>query len=229
MNSELYNFHLCSLAAPSTQQLLLSSSSNCDSGVQTPYCISWNGGLLADAELITLAATARETIQRPPVPSPLWILLPLPLPCQQGGSVLTHWVLPMCLYQLQVELCNQLDGAAVKYVLTALQDEFHISFVASSVTLRSASSNMCSALDQPSVVNAYPQRELASSQIMGPFSTSPNPVLQVSWFGVIPKSNQPGKWLLILDFPSPSQRATVLMMGSRSPFFCTACNSGLLH
>ena len=117
-------------------------------------------------------------------------------------------VSPMCLYQFQVELCNQLDGGAVKYALTGLQGGFCINFEASSVSLRSASSNMRSALDQPSVINAYPQTEFSSSQIVGPFSAPPFSVLQVSWFGVISKEQSTRKMALNLGFPIPL-RATV--------------------
>lgn len=51
----------------------------------------------------------------------------------------------------------------MKYALTGLQGGVCINFEASLVSLRSASSNIRSALDQPSVINAYPQTELASS------------------------------------------------------------------
>ena len=37
----------------------------------------------------------------------------------------------------------------------------------------------------------------------GPFTILPYPELHISRFGVIPKSNQPGQWRLILDLSSP--------------------------
>ena len=110
--------------------------------------------------------------QLSPSPPPLDLVLHIVFPSYLVASILlipVCKVSPMCLYQFQVELCNQLDGGAVKYALTGLQGGFCINFEASSVSLRSASSNMRSALDQPSVINAYPQTEFSSSQIVGPF------------------------------------------------------------
>ena len=40
--------------------------------------------------------------------------------------------------------------------------------------------------------------------MLGPFDLGELPGLHVSKFGVIPKSNQPGKWRLILDLSSPN-------------------------
>ncbi len=50
-------------------------------------------------------------------------------------------------------------------------------------------------------VVAYLESEQLASRIVGPFDSLLN--IQVNRFGVIPKSNQPGKWRLILDLSYP--------------------------
>ena len=114
-----------------------------------------------------------------------------------------HLVSPLQLSQFQAELCDYPDQSAAAYVLTGLREGFHIGFETSSVTLRSASSNMRSALVHPSVIHAYLETEVLHGRVAGPFTSPPFPDLHISCFGVIPKSNQPGKWRLILDLSSP--------------------------
>ena len=63
---------------------------------------------------------------------------------------------------------------------------------------------MRSALDYAEVVDEYLSAELAAGRLAGPFNHPPIPSLQVSPFGVIPKTHQPGKWRLILDLSSPA-------------------------
>ena len=60
---------------------------------------------------------------------------------------------------------------------------------------------MHSALVHPTPVEDYLHTELQASQIIGPIPD--NALIQISRFGVIPKSGQPGKWCLILDLSSP--------------------------
>ena len=114
-----------------------------------------------------------------------------------------HLVSPLQLSQFQAELRDYPDQAAASYVLTGLKEGFHIGFEASSVALRSASSNMHSALVHPSVIDAYLETEVSCGRVAGPFTTLPFPDLHISRFGVIPKNNQPGQWRLILDLSSP--------------------------
>ena len=111
-------------------------------------------------------------------------------------------VTPLQLSQFQAELRDYPDHSAAAYVLTGLRDGFRIGFDASSVSLLSASSNMRSALEHPSVVDDYLQVEVSCGRVAGPFATPPVPGLHVSRFGVIPKNYQPGKWRLILDLSS---------------------------
>ena len=61
---------------------------------------------------------------------------------------------------------------------------------------------MFCSLEHPSVIYAYPETEVSCGRVAGPFSAPPLSGLHVSRFGIIPKSNQPGKWQLILDLSS---------------------------
>ena len=84
-------------------------------------------------------------------------------------------------------------------MISGIQEGFQIGFDTSSVSLKSASSNMCSSSEHPSVIDSYLQSKVSSHRVAGPFPAPPFPSLHISHFGVIPKSHQPGKWRLILD------------------------------
>ena len=64
---------------------------------------------------------------------------------------------------------------------------------------------MQSAFMYPEPVVAYLESEQLANRIVGPFDSSLN--IQVNRFGVIPKSNQSGKWRLILDLSYPLERS----------------------
>ena len=112
-------------------------------------------------------------------------------------------VSPLQLDQFQLELRYHPDRYAVNYVISGIREGFRIGFVASSVSLKSASSNMRSSIEHPSVIDAYLQTEVSARRVAGPFPSLPFSSLHISRFGVIPKNNQPGKWRLILDLSSP--------------------------
>ena len=77
------------------------------------------------------------------------------------------------------------DQAEASYVLTGLMEGFRTGFEASSVSLRSASANMSSALVHPSVIDAYLETEVSCGRVAGPFTALPCPELHISRFGVI--------------------------------------------
>lgn len=112
-------------------------------------------------------------------------------------------VSPLRLDQFQLELRHHPDRSAVGFVISGIREGFRIGFDPSSVSLKSASSNMRSSLEHPSVIDSYLQSEVSSRRVAGPFSSPPVAPLYISRFGVIPKNNQPGKWHLILDLSSP--------------------------
>jgi len=112
-------------------------------------------------------------------------------------------VSPLHLDQFQLELRHYPDRSAVVFVFSGILEGFRIGFEASSVSLKSASSNMRSSLEHPSVIDSYLQSEVSARRVAGPFPSPPVAPLHNSRFGVIPKNNQPGKWRLILDLSSP--------------------------
>jgi len=109
--------------------------------------------------------------------------------CTFSPLAQAYLVSPLWLYQFQVELCNQPDRTAIGYVLSGFWEGFSIGYEASPISLRSASSNMRSALVHPSVIDAYLQAEVSSGRIVGLFSSPPVPQLHISRLGVIPKSS----------------------------------------
>ena len=96
-------------------------------------------------------------------------------------------VSPLQLDQFQAELRHHPDESAVAYVISGIQDGFRIGFDPSLVSLKSASSNMRSSSEHPSVIDSYLQNEVSSSRVAGPFPVPPLPSLHISCFGVILK------------------------------------------
>ena len=97
------------------------------------------------------------------------------------------------------------DRAFVRYLLTGIREGFRIGFHRS-VPLHSASRNMHSAREQPTVVQAYLGKECALGRMLGPFPVgerSSLPPCHVNRFGVIPKGRNTGKWRLITDLSYP--------------------------
>ena len=108
---------------------------------------------------------------------------------------------------LQAEKWSELlgshpDHSLVEYILQGLQQGFHIGYQRGG-KLQAIKKNMLSALEHPEVVEKYLQEECRMGRVLGPFDPEELPGLHISKFGVIPKSNQPGKWRLILDLSSP--------------------------
>ena len=64
-------------------------------------------------------------------------------------------VSPLQLDQFHAELHHHPDESAVAYVISGIQDGFWIGFDPSLVSLNSASSNMYSFSEQPSVIDSY--------------------------------------------------------------------------
>ena len=94
------------------------------------------------------------------------------------------------------------------YILNGIWHGFRIGFN-QEVLCTPASSNMRSALETASVVQEYLDKEVTLGRIVGPVSPEMVPAsTQLSPFGVIPKSNQPGKRRrLIVDLSSPGGRS----------------------
>ena len=128
--------------------------------------------------------------------------------CQSGHGISqlkpVPMVTPINADKLQAKLHSYPNQARASYVLSDIRSGFRLGFDASRLTLKSASTNMHSSTLHPAVIDDYLHTELQKGRVAGPFSTPPWPNLHISWFGVIPKKNQPGKWHLILDLSSPA-------------------------
>ena len=95
------------------------------------------------------------------------------------------------------------DRAFARYVCTGLQFGFRIGFT-NTIKLKSATANMGSAREHPSVVSEYLAKELSLGRMLGPFNQSAQlPPLHISRFGVIPKGHNTGRWRLITDLSFP--------------------------
>lgn len=66
---------------------------------------------------------------------------------------------------------------------------------------RSARRNKTSATQHTSVIDAYLTKEVSLGRVAGPFDP-PSPNLQISSFGVTPKTGQTGNWCLNVDLSS---------------------------
>ena len=65
--------------------------------------------------------------------------------------------------------------------------------------------NLKSSLDHPTVIDDYLHHELSLGRISGPYLASICPDVHINRFGVIPKTNQLGKWRLITDLSYTSR------------------------
>ena len=105
------------------------------------------------------------------------------------------------------ELRNRPDLVFRNYVLNGIWNGFHIGFDRGT-DCTPATSNMRSALDNAAVVQEYLNKEVSLGHMIGPVSPEMMPIgTQISPFGVIPKSSQPGKWRLIVNLSSPDGRS----------------------
>ena len=84
--------------------------------------------------------------------------------------------------KLRQEVLTHPDQSFVTYVLDGLQNGFFVGFNPASVSLKSATQN------KPSVIDDYLSTELAKGGVASPFSSPPLPHLHISHFGVIPKN-----------------------------------------
>ena len=101
------------------------------------------------------------------------------------------------------ELVAHPDTEFRDYILNGITNGFRVGFNRA-VTCRPATSNLRSALDNAAVVQECLKREVSLGRIIGPISYEARVAgTQLNPFGVIPRSSQPGKWLLIVDLSSP--------------------------
>ena len=121
----------------------------------------------------------------------------VPIPLPPSALEITT---PLVHHQWEKALALHPDRQFVQYILSGIAKGFHIG-VNRLLTCKRAKGNMHSASLHPTPVEDYLRTELQAGRIRGPVPD--NPLIQISRFGVIPKSGQPGKWRLILDLSSP--------------------------
>ena len=111
---------------------------------------------------------------------------------------------PLVYHEWVNLLSSHPDVEFSHYVLTGLAQGFRIGFNRAKVQCVRAKNNMQLALQHPSVVEDYLQKEVALGRVIGPVLLSRVPNVQINRFGVIPKNHQPGKWRLIVDLSDPA-------------------------
>jgi len=111
------------------------------------------------------------------VVSPGSPLLPHGAPPSEPSQLEDHFsplhlpamVSPIRVDRLELELRSHPHQATVAYVISGLHNGFHLGFHSSSNSLKSATSNMPSALLQRSIIDSYLHNELHKGRIAGPF------------------------------------------------------------
>lgn len=100
-------------------------------------------------------------------------------------------------------LSDHPDRALVSYLLLGMEKGFHIGFNRA-YDLKSAKSNMKSALLHPDVVRDYLEAERVRGTLLGPFLPADTKGVHINRFGVLEKK-QAGKWRLIVDLSHPAK------------------------
>ncbi len=109
---------------------------------------------------------------------------------------------PLFIPAWERELATHPDRDRVSYLLNGLRNGFRIGYNYRHNSCRSRARNMASASMHSQVVEEYLRKECSAGRVVGPLSLRDFPSVQVSPFGVTPKST-PGKWRLIVDLSSP--------------------------
>ena len=110
---------------------------------------------------------------------------------------------PLTPHNWAAALTGFLYQPVVAFFLSGIAQGFRVGFDYSKGVLKSASRNLNCALQHKEVVDEYLQKELAQHRISGPFLKKEVSRVNISRFGVIPKSHQPDKWRLIVDLSFP--------------------------
>ena len=110
---------------------------------------------------------------------------------------------PLIPKRWQYYLVSHPNTDLVEFFLHGISQGFRIGFQRATNPLHSARKNLQGATSHPEVVDTYIKDELALNRVFGPYSRHQCPSVQISRFGVIPKSHQPNKWRLIIDLSHP--------------------------
>jgi hypothetical protein len=115
------------------------------------------------------------------------------------NSVWGKIITPLRSQVWERSLVSHPDRSVVNYICSG---GFRVGFDYRGAKCVSAKGNTRSVAEHREVVDAYVQGENRAGRLLGPFDRSKYPGVQVSSFGVIPKSD-PGEWRLIVDLSSP--------------------------
>ena len=109
------------------------------------------------------------------------------------------------------------DQRLVQFFLRVITDGFQVGYNDhKSKGLKSSRKNLDWAIQHPEVVDEYLANEMTFNRLVGPFVKAQLPGIQISRFGVIPKSHQIDKWRLIVDLSHPKSHG--VMMGSTNHY-----------
>ena len=110
---------------------------------------------------------------------------------------------PLVLDVLMQSLKLHPDPRFAAFIYRGLTQGFHIGFNRSSVHLHCASKNHPSALVNPTVVWNHISKEVQLGCLLGPVAPPFESLVHCSPLGLMPKSNQVGRWRLIVDLSFP--------------------------
>ena len=100
------------------------------------------------------------------------------------------------------------DQRLVQFFLRGIIEGFQVGYNDhKSKSLKSSRKNLDGAIQHPEVVDEYLAKEMTFNRLVGPFVKAQLPGIQISRFGVIPKSHQIGKWRLIVDLSHPKSHS----------------------
>ena len=107
-------------------------------------------------------------------------------PTPHDHATLNTITTPLNTLSWQRALSTHSDQALAQYILEGLTEGFRIGFMWGS-PLRSASSNMQSATQHPTIISDYLQKEKSLERLLGPFTSAEVPLhTHINRFGVIP-------------------------------------------
>ena len=111
---------------------------------------------------------------------------------------------PLRIQAWQEALAGHPDKQYVQYLLTGINEGFHIGAKRQSASLKSAHHNMPTVEQHSELITAHIQEEVQAGRVLGPLPQHLSKLCHISPLGLIPKPHQPGRWRLIVDLSSPS-------------------------
>ena len=95
------------------------------------------------------------------------------------------------------------DQGFAQYILTGFQQGFHIGVDRAHLQFQRATRNLRSVVQNHQIVEQHIREETEAGRLLGPLPPQLAALCHISPIGLIPKTNQPGKWRLIVDLSTP--------------------------